>query len=172
MNTYKESKNYMSMFRNIMPGERGLEPTHWITVGVEEGREGMNEWEYGFASGYGSITPTTLKDVDEKYEGTITSLFSWVLKSKPFVTNFDAEFLDERGNDVSFPRNTIFNLTITRLDTGATTVGSVTLNRGPYNFKQISLKPDDFFTAADVGKTIPLNIALTISSSSSSGEME
>lgn len=160
----------MSLFRMLLARRSGLKPTHWITVGEEEGREGMSEWEYGFASGYGSITPTTLKDVDEKYEGTIRALYSWVLNSKPFVTNFNARFLDERGRDRTFPRNTIFNLTISRLDTGATAVGSVTLSIGPYNFKQISPKPEDFFTAADVGKTIPLNIALTISSSSSSGD--
>lgn len=160
----------MSLFRMLLARRSGLKPTHWITVGVEEGREGMNEWEYGFASGYGSITPTTLKDVDEKYEGTITALYSWVLNSKPFVTNFNARFLDDRGKVRSFPMNTIFNLTISRLDTGATAVGSVTLNRGPYYFSKISPKPKDFFTAADVGKTIPLNIALTISSSSSSGD--
>lgn len=158
----------MSLFRMLLARRSGLKPTHWITVGEEEGREGRNEWEYGFASSYGSITPITLKVVDEKYEGTITSLFSWVLDSEPFVTNFDAKFLDDRGRDRTFPRNSTFNLTLTRLDTGATAVGSVTLNRGPYNFSKISPKPKDFFTAADVGKTIPLNIALTISSSSSS----
>lgn len=160
----------MSLFRMLLARRSGLKPTHWITVGEEEGREGRNEWEYGFASSYGSITPITLKVVDEKYEGTITSLFSWVLDSEPFVTNFDAKFLDDRGSDRTFPRNSTFNLTLTRLDTGATAVGSVTLNHGPYNFSKISPKPKGFFTAADVGKTIPLNIALTISSSSSSGD--
>ena len=64
----------MSLFRMLLARRSGLKPTHWITVGEKEGRAGRNEWDYGFASGYGSITPTTLKDVDEKYEGTIRYL--------------------------------------------------------------------------------------------------
>ena len=136
----------MSLFRILlMQQKKYKDATHWITVGGNRAR-------FGYRTGsYGSLEPTDI--FVEASKNTINRLslegrvFTFSLKDKIRSGYKDFKlYMKNLASDITFTSN--FN----------------EADGGEYAITESGL----FFTADDIGKTIPLKIEITVSSGSDS----
>lgn len=143
----------MSLFRILlMQQKKYKDATHWITVGG-------NKVSLGYRTGsYGSLEPTDIFVGASK--NTINRLILEDIAEEDY--RFSLLFKDKVGSGY---RN--FKLYMKNL---ASDIAFTVNFNNAYGVNQASSKPgspvESFFTADDLGKTIPLKIEITVSSGS------
>lgn len=123
------------------------QPTHYVTVGNSGRYYGYNE------GAYGSITPVTLTDS--------TGTYTWNNFSKLYNNTRTMYFEASNITLTAGTRLSFGNLHIVRLDTYESI--DILSNTEIDSNGEISGNPrikEEFFTIADVGKTIPINLML------------
>lgn len=123
------------------------QPTHYVTVGNSGRYYGYNE------GAYGSITPVTLTDS----KGTYT----WNNFSKLYNNSRTVYFEASNITLTAGTRLHLDNLSIVRLDTyeSIDNITRINIDSNGEMSGNSSIK-EEFFTSADVGKTIPITIML------------
>lgn len=147
----------MSLFRILlMQQEKYKDATHWITVGYREGSLGYHD-----ILGFGRINPE--KVFDGFKENPIRRLF--LAENQASYKKSFTFMLDSRLNDdvilsrcSVYIKNLASNIAFTCKFTTLTGFSSVSITSGS--------PVESFFTADDIGKTIPLKIEITGSSGS------
>nr|DAR40644.1 MAG TPA: hypothetical protein [Caudoviricetes sp.] len=123
------------------------QPTHYVTVGKSGRYYGYNE------GAYGSITPVTLTDS--------TGTYTWNNFSKLYNNSRNIYFEASNITLTTGTRLRFDKLHIVRLDTYESIDGvtSINIDSNGEMSGNFSIK-EEFFTSADVGKTIPINLML------------
>ena len=147
----------MSLFRILlMQQKKYKDATHWITVGID----GDGNVKYGYTTtSCGGLVPQDI--VINGWEGICTNLYALYKRESYAYLRFSIS----SKNKVTMTEPSLVQ--ITRLDTGVTASATKSSGKLSDGGKYFNLSSSvNFFTADDLGKTIPLKIEITGSSGS------
>ena len=147
----------MSLFRILlMQQKKYKDATHWITVGIDDG----SNVKYGYTTtSYGGLVPQDI--VINGWEGICTHLYALYKRESYAYLRFS---ISSKNKETMTEPSLV---QITRLDTGVTASATKSSGKLSDGGKYFNLSSSvNFFTADDLGKTIPLKIEITVSSGS------